>query len=493
MVLAKIAERLLGLVSTLILVRLLLPADFGLVAMAISVIAIIEILGAFSFDMVLIYRQDATRVHYDTAWTFNVVVATVAAALMLLLAFPTARFYEEPRLVTVIVVLALGSLVQGFSNIGTVDFRKSLQFGKEFRFLLVKKVISFTVTVPLAFTLRNYWALIIGTVASKIAVVIASYVLHHYRPRFSLAAKGELFSFSKWLLLNNLIILARDRSADFAIGRLLGPHDLGLFSVSREIADLPTQQLTAPVNRAVFPGYAKQSHDLAQLRASFTQVTAVLWLLAIPAGTGIALTAPVLVPVALGMNWLEAIPLLGALAVFGTLMVMQANIGYVFYALGAPRTTTMLTLYYVVVLLPLLIVLTMRYGALGAAFAHVVTSAVFIPVSLAVIFRRLALPMTTFMSNVWRTVVAVGVMAVAVRAIVGRTMADGWDPAASLAAAVLTGVVTYVVTLAVLWLASGSPPGPERLFVDKAKGLSLRWPWRSRDALRNALADDARR
>jgi O-antigen/teichoic acid export membrane protein len=465
MIAARFAERSLGLLSTLILVRLLLPADFGIVAMAISIIAVVEIIGAFGFDTVLIYRQDASREQYDTAWTFKVIVAAATAVLLLLLAVPAARFYGEPELAVVIVVLAASSFVQGFENIGIVDFRKALQFDKEFAYILYRKLISFGLTIPLAFMLRNYWALVIGTVVSKVAGVVLSFVLHSYRPRLSLAARSTLFNFSKWLMLNNLILLARDRSADFTIGRFLGSHDLGLYSVSYEVSNLPTQQLAAPINRAVFPGYAKQAHDLSELRASFVQVMSILWMCALPAGAGIAVTAPVLVPVVLGQNWLEAIPLLRILAAFGTLMIMQANIGYVFYALGSPRTTTMLTLGYVAILLPLLIALTATEGAVGAAWANLVTTAMFVPISLTIVFRRLQCPVQKFVSAVWRTLAAVGVMLVGVVTLL-RWTGDA-APFAALAGSVVAGIAIYVATLATLWVLSGRPSGAESVVLER--------------------------
>src|SRR5690606_34676539 len=108
--------------------------------MAWSLIAVIELLGTFSFDIPLIQYRNAVRRHYDTAWTFNVIFGTGSAAALLLLAFPIPDFYDEPRLPAVVAVLAFGSLVQGMENIGVVDFRKEMRFDKEFRFMLGKKL-----------------------------------------------------------------------------------------------------------------------------------------------------------------------------------------------------------------------------------------------------------------------------------------------------------------------------------------------------------------
>ena len=128
MILVRLLDRSIGLVSTLILARLLVPADFGLVAMATAIGALLDILGGFSFDMALIQNPGAKRSHYDTVWTFNVLFGAFCAVAFIAIAAPAARFYNEGKLENVMYVLAIGYLLNGFSNIGTVDFRKELEF-----------------------------------------------------------------------------------------------------------------------------------------------------------------------------------------------------------------------------------------------------------------------------------------------------------------------------------------------------------------------------
>jgi O-antigen/teichoic acid export membrane protein len=492
MMLFRVAERLLGIVSTLLLVRLLLPGDFGIVAMATAIIAAVEVLGAFSFDTVLIQRRDATRAHYDTAWTFNVLVATGIALVLLALAVPAAEFYKEPRLTDVVLLLAAGSFVGGFENIGVVDFRKGLRFDKEFRFLLLKKLVSFAVVVPLAFALRSYWALVISIVVSKVSAVAISYFAHPFRPRLSLAEGGELVKYSKWLFMNNLILLARDRSADLAVGRMVGSHALGLYSVAQEVSTLPTQ-FVAPVNRAVFPGYASQAGDLGQLRQSFLDVTSFVWFLAMPAGIGIAVIAPVLVPVVLGTNWLEAIPVVTILALAGTPMVMESNVAYVFYALGKPRVTTIMMISYVVMLIPLMIVLTRNMGAVGAAWAHLVTAMIFVPASFIVVLRYLRLPMRRFLAAVGRIVVSTAVMAGAVIALLGNMTGAGMGQTLSLVLAVLAGVGIYAFSTLVLWFIAGRPAGVERTILGIIRKRLRRQPAAAGVAVQAPLTADSDR
>ncbi len=337
MVLARILDRTIGLASTVILARLLVPADFGLVAMATALLALLELLGMFGVDMALIQNATATRRHFDTAWTFNVILGLVIAIALLALAVPAAHFYNEPRLQPIIICLAAAAVLQGFENIGVVAFRKELRFDKEFKLLLSKKLAMFMVTIPLAFLLRNYWALVAGTVVGRVVSVALTYWLQEYRPRFSLAARGELFQFGKWMMISGVLNFTSNRAADFLIGKLSGPRALGLFSLSYEISNLPTSDLIAPINRAIFPGYAQKAVDLGALRRMYLEVIGLIALLAVPAGVGIAAVAELMVPVVLGPKWVDAVPAMTALSFYGVLLALKSNNHYVYLALGRPR------------------------------------------------------------------------------------------------------------------------------------------------------------
>jgi O-antigen/teichoic acid export membrane protein len=474
MVLFKLTERSIGFVSTLILARLLLPADFGLIAMAMSVIAILELLGSFGFDTVLIQKQRADRRHYDTAWTCNVMVGLGTAAILVALDRPAAIFFQEPRLEPVIAWLALGPCLQGFENIGVVAFRKDLQLDREFRFLLAKKVLGFSVTIPLAFILQNHWALVVGILASRATGLAASYLLHPYRPRFSLVASAELFQFSKWLLLNNILLFLNARSADLVVGKIAGSHSLGLYSIASEISNLPTTELVAPINRAVFPGYAKMSGDPGVLRQGFLNVISVIAVFAIPASAGIATLSEPLVRIALGPKWMATVPLIQILAISGVLTALQTNSVYVYLALGRPDLLTAFAGANILILLPLLVWGTAWAGILGAAWALVLTGVIILPVNFSILFRSLRLRLHEFFGVVWRPLVATATMALVLRSMQpGSSLpTDIVRDIASLGFSVLLGGLTYLVVLLGSWKLASRPSGAEEFIVGKvARGL----------------------
>jgi O-antigen/teichoic acid export membrane protein len=365
-------------------------------------------------------------------------------------------------------ILSTVPLINGLENIGTVEFRKQLEFDKEFRFIFAKKLASFVVVIPLAIAFRNYWALVVGVVTGRAAGLGLSYLLQPYRPRLSLAARHELFNFSKWLLINNITQFLLHRAPDIIVGRISGPGALGLFNISHEIAYLPSNELVAPINRAVFPGYAKKSGSLDSLRRGFLDVMSVIGLFMIPAAVGMFLTADLLVPVLLGEKWLGAEALIRLLAFAGLMFALQTNPTYVYLALGKPRLVTMLTILYVALLQPLMIFATRRAGPLGAAWAYVGTAAVVLPVTYGALLRKLELRSGALFAQLWRPLVAAGVMAATVQLVRGLLSTPGATPGriAHLLAVVAAGVLIYASSVMALWRLCAMPAGAERFVWD---------------------------
>lgn len=477
MILARLGDRSLGIISTVILVRLLAPADFGLVAMGTSLIALCEVMGQVGLDIALIQNPDATRSHYDTAWTFSVILSAMAAVILLLLAIPAANFYDEPRLVPILLSLALGSVISGFENIGIVAFRKELQFNKEFQFFFGKKLIGFLFTVPLAFLLRNYWALIVGIIIGRLAGVGLSYYVQDYRPRWSLAARKDLFHFSKWMVMLNIGSVFNSRAADFIVGKIAGPHALGVFNVSYELSNLPTTELIAPINRAVFPGYARKADDNAALKEGYLDVLGMIVAIAVPAGVGIAATSRWFVPLVLGQQWSDAVPLITVLSFYAILTAIKTNSHYVYLALGKPNVATYLGIVQISFLLPSLVVLSREYGGIGAAYGYLVSQAIFTPISFSVLFRVMGVTPREIIRVLWRPIVSAAIMYLAVRLVAIEIPVETFDSVNVLLRhfliAVAIGAAAYTTCLFVAWNVSARPVGAETRILGAVRSIKL--------------------
>lgn len=477
MVLLRLAERSIGLVSTLILARMLTPSDFGLVAMAIAVLALIELMGSFGFDVALIQLKHTDRGHYDTAWTFNLMFSTGTAFLLLVFAIPVAGFYHEPRLTLILIALSVGAMAQGFENVGTVAFRKEMNFRKEFFFILSKKLFTFIITISLALTFRSYWALVGGIVTGKIFSTWFSYRLHPYRPKFSLGARQELFHFSKWLLISNVVIFLQNKADSFILGRTVGAHGLGLYNVAGELSALPATELIAPLNRAAFPAYSKLAPNLPELRRKFLEVFGFISIVAIPASVGLTCVAQPAIRVLLGQQWNESVYLMQILTIASLAGALQSNLFVVITALGKPKANTLLSAAMSVIYIPTVVFASLKYGALGAAWTHLVLS-IALQIPLNIVFIRITgIQIGEYFATLWRPTIASLTMAIFILNFFNIMPSEiQQSPILELMSAIIVGVVSYVVTILLLWIFSGKPEASAegvilRLVISKLKVL----------------------
>lgn len=470
----KLFDKSVGLVSTLVLARVLTPADFGLVAMATAVVALLELMGAFGFDSALIQRQNTERRHYDTAWTFNVMFGVGVSTMLVLFAMPAADFYRDPRLELMLPALAVGALIGGFENIGTVAFRKDLNFSMEFKFLLAKRLAAFAVTVSLALAYRSFWALIAGTVAGKLIAVFISYRLHPYRPRLTLAARADLLHFSKWIFISNLIQFLHSRSTDFILGRTVGSHGLGIYNIAAEIAAMPSTELVAPLNRAVYPAYAQLATAPDKLHERFLEVFGIISLIAFPVAVGLYCVSGLVVSVLLGPQWQEAVPIMQIVGLAGLIGALQGNMYLVFLAMGQPKTNTLLTGALLVVSLPAIIFASLQYGVVGAAYAHLFAALMGFVGIIVVFYRVTGMPKRSLFALMWRPLLASGAMAVALNE--AATLLHDQLPNAKdivqLMALLPVGVISYFCAALALWALAGCPAGAEKMLL-RALGLLM--------------------
>ncbi len=470
MLLFKLFDRGLGFISTVVLARVLTPADFGLVAMAMSVVALIELAGAFSLEVALIQRKAPSRAHYDTTWTLRLMFGVFCALTTAAMALPAAAFYADPRLTPILFLLAAGWLVESTENVGTVDFRRDLNFKKEFIFLATKRVIGVAVTLSIALLYQTYWALIAGTLVGRAVGVILSYVMHPYRPRFDLTMWRELMAFSGWLFATNFFWFINSRLSHFVIGRTQGAGALGIFTVANDVAALASNEITMPINRAVMPGLSRMAEEENGLSVGLLKVISVVMLIALPAALGLTAVAEPLVLSLLGPKWIEAVPAVQVLAFAGAMQSLTASNQSAYLASGRSHVPAISQLVWVGVLIPLLMWLHDQ-NVVGIAWAQCGATAAATCVSVVLMRHYLGVPLGALFKAIARPLVAAVVMAMAVATL--DTLHFGWaadlGAVARLLLGVGAGIVIYVALVGALWFLAGLPPGAERLVFERLR------------------------
>lgn len=448
----------IGLVSTIILARLLTPADFGLVAMAMLVIGALQVLAETGLHQAVIRMPSPQRAHYDTAWTIGVLIGAGITICLAVAAPITATQFGEPRLLPIMLMLALRPLIQGFENIGLVDFQRQLDFRRDLQVMMLGKLGSFLVTIVLAFVLRDWRALIGGTVAGTLLAVGLSYFFSPFRPRFGLRHAGEIWSFSAWALMTNMALYASERADHAVVAATQDPGSVGAYTVGAELAALPTEELVVPPVRALFAVYSKLTHDPDALREHYLSALGFIAIVASATGAGMALVAEDAVLLLLGQQWLSAIPVVPWFALSAGLMGVARSVNSVLLAAGHARANAVRAMVFAAVLLPCAIVGVAWRGAEGAAIARFAVTALFAPVMLFLAMHLLRIPLAAFVACLWRPIAASLAMAAAVL-LLHPELPD--LPGLRLAIEASAGTLAFAGSLGLLWWASGRPQGAE--------------------------------
>ena len=454
--------RSIGLVSTVVLARILVPADFGIVAMAVIVIGFIEVFAEAGFDLALIERSNPTRDHYDTAWTFQVIQGFVLACLMLVVAAPTALYFSEPKVESVIFVLAISTFLNGFVNIGIVQFRKNLDFSKDFRYGIYTKLVIFVFTITFALTIQNYWALVGGIVVGAAVRVVVSYIMHPYRPRFCLRRSRDIWSFSQWLLLFHVGQYIMNRADQIIIGRIYSTSMMGGYSVATDFATMPTTELVYPVGRALFPNYALLASEPARVAKAYINAIATIAVLCLSAGFGLSLVATDVVAIVLGPKWISTIPLVEWLAISGAFAAISHTARTFLAATGHAKASAVSTWGNIALLLPVLLAVA-QFGSISdMAMARAIVSVTYLIVVLWIVTRLSQVTVSGLLGALWRPVLATVAMVFAVRAF----HLDSVEmPPLTLVMDIGVGAISYVTALFTLWRLSGRPDGAEQMAV----------------------------
>lgn len=462
-------DRFIGLVSTLILARLLAPEDFGIVAIASLVIGFIAVFLDLGVNVALIQRSNLTKGHYDTAWTMRLLQGTATALLVAIGAPLAGSYFDDPRIVPVLQLLSLNIVISAIENIGVVEFQKKMEFGLDFRFMFAKRVSAFAATIGSAFVLQDYWALVIGTLVGRTIGTLISYLMHPMRPRFSLETFLDIFSVSQWMLFRSIGAYLDGNLHKILVGGRTDPATVGAYTLGDEIAAMPSTELLAPINRALFPAFAAAKDNLAELKRLFLLTQGLQTLIGIPAGVGLAIVAPEAVAILLGEKWHSAIPFVQILALTGATQAITTSSGYLLITLDRISHVALLAWVQVAIFAVIAIAFVPHAGAIELAGIRLFS--VFFGFSLILWQLLRALPTVSvreIAQTIARPLLASAAMA-GVLHLLDQVLAVGLLPI--LLTKIVAGATTYTLAIFTLWATLGRPEGAESYALGKLKAL----------------------
>lgn len=467
MVAMRWIDRIVGVVSTFILARILIPDDFGIVAMASVVVAFADVIFDLGINVAIIQRKNPSQAFYNTAWTLRILqVAAVATVLMILAPF-AADYYRDPRVMPVVQLMALSMMIASYENVGVITFQKELRFAEDAKFMLFKRLVSFFTTIALTLILQSYWGMVIGALCSRLFSTLRSYMVHPMRPKFSLAEIGSIFSVSQWVLVKNISGYLDRNLHIFLVGGVAKTGITGGYTLANEISNVPGNDLLAPINRVLFPAFARVKDDLAELTRLLVRAQAVQVMITFPTCIGFVLTAHELVPVALGAKWTFIVPFVQILALSNIIQAINSSANYVLTVIGKMRLLAVTS--WVQIILFGVGLLLLQSELLPERIAAVRMAAIVLTfgVSYWLVMRNIpGLTVAMLARGTGRPALGCLAMVLALLLLQSEVTAPDW---LMLVMKVVTGAIVYCVVVLGLWRLAGSPDGAEAFFLNKIK------------------------
>lgn len=473
---ARLLINVIGFASTIILARLLVPDDFGIVAIAEAIAIVVASVTELSLANALIQHRRPTRDHYDSAFTLNAVRSVLLALVIAALALPASGIYGDERLAPVLGLIAFATVIGGFENPKLVVFRRQLIFWQDFLLTFGAKLAGFLVAVTIAIAFRSYWALVLGSFAAQLVRVGLSYAVIPYRPRACLNRWRELFSFSGWLTLSKAVRTLNLRSDPIALGFFVGSAGLGQYALGSRLAYLPVFEALSPLRQILFPAFSRMNEQPERLKSAYLRAQHFLLAFGIPIAIGFAVVAEPSVILLIGEKWRPIVPIVEALALASVLGLMESSEPLAM-ALNRTRDIAGRDVRVALIRLPLLAIglvvgtMTPIGPIMGVVYARCAAVAINLQLNARLVQRLTGLSLTHQFAPALRPLIAAAVMAGAVSLLMA-----GWSPVGgsledyiALGVGVLCGAIAYLVVAALLWIASGRPDGAEQELIDLAR------------------------
>lgn len=372
-VLGSYFGKFVNLIATVLLTRILLPEDFGIVAMGLFLVSSISLIKEFGFDFALIHRQSEVDRAAKTHFLLNTVSSLAVFFITCLMFFVLRGRYETGILLTMVALAAIFFL-RSLALTSRIMLEKELRFSLLAWIDTTSNISTLVLAVLLALSGFGYWSIVIAGSANSLSYILITSV--RYWMNHPMSFKGVsfdrktakwFFSYGKWMLLCSFGLVATLQFDSFIAGTLLGVAALGFYERAYRFSQYPTDAITHVVSRVAMSIYAKYQDDRDELSYYFSFFLSVIVRIAFPLSAVLFIFAHDIVNVVLGARWLPIVTTLRCLTVYSLLRPILDDTGAFFTAIGKPKIISIVFLIQGAAMILIAPVLTYFYGILGTA------------------------------------------------------------------------------------------------------------------------------
>ncbi len=435
-----------GIITKIILARLLFPEDFGLFAMAFILIQFLNLFVGFGIHSAVIYRKEDPEKTVGTA----VIVATCIGFCLTMISYISApfiaKFFSEATLEPMIKLLSFIFIIDSISTILSAVLIKELLFKKK-TIVDICMVISYTIIVlGLAYLGYGTWSLIIAYICQRFIQLIFLWIVCPRKPIiiFDIEIAKDILHFGKYVLSTSFFAWAITSIDNIIVGKKTGDEGLGYYSFGFNIATLPVLSITHIISSVFHPIYAKVRDNKEQLQRAYLKPLEWSLLLILPLSMGLFLIADILVPVVFGEKWSAIIPLLKIFAVYGILRTVCTIISQLLEGVGKPRTASMLLAIELFIVIILIFPLFIWRGIIGVAIAVVIARGISMLLHLHQLKKIIPIKVQYYMKILNKKIISACIMGIIIY-ITKLFLAE--NSFIALVTCILVGIVVYIAIL----------------------------------------------
>lgn len=359
----EIVAKLITPITSMVLARLLTPDAFGVVATLTMIISFAEIFTDAGFQKYLVQREfknDEDRVQStNVAFWSNLIMSLVIWLIIGLFSEPLATMVGNPGLGNVLIIACVSIPLAAFSSIQIALYKRDFDFKTLFKVRIVGICIPLFVTIPLAFLLKNFWALVIGTIASNLVNAVLLTVYSKWKPSlyYSFSKLKEMLSFTIWSMFEAVSIWLTSYVDVFIIGVYLNEHYLGLYKTSISIVGQIMALITSVTTPILFSSLSRLQNDEDEFKKLFFRFQKIVSLLVIPLGVGVFCFSDLITEIVLGSQWAEASGFIGLWGLTSSLTIILSHYSSeVYRAKGRPKLSALAQWLHIIVLWPTLLI-----------------------------------------------------------------------------------------------------------------------------------------
>jgi len=320
----------------IILARLLLPAEYGLVSMAMVFVIVLQVFIDSGFSAAIIQRKNLTNTDLSTVFYINLILSTLAYIILFFSAGEIAEFYNEPQLLKIVRVLSLLVFLFALSIVQNSLLTRDVNFKLRTRIEFTSQVLSSIIAIFLAYKGYGVWALIWKTLFNQIFINIQLWFQNNWFPslEFSKSSFKELFSFSSKLLLSGLLDTIYRQLYRLVVGKFYPAAELGFYTRAEQFKNLPIQTISGALMSFLLPVFSKMQDEPERLKKAALKVIKIVMFFNINAMIVMGIIADPMIHVLLGDKWSGAIPYLQLIVLVGVFFPMHAINVQILAALG---------------------------------------------------------------------------------------------------------------------------------------------------------------